>query len=157
MTQKRFLSPFSRCAVSCLTRNWYMPDCKHILIMENISSNVHRTLSLWYSLNLRFELSLDQEIEVQNHFLRSKVFWLWVNGRIRRVCTLEFRIFQVNSLTIVLKSLSYPKIPNSITDHNFNFNEQDRTPLLRELSYSFGSSPILSIVMVFVTSGAEKI
>ena len=114
MTQKRFLSPFSRCAVSCLTRNWYMPDCKHILIMENISSNVHRTLSLWYSLNLRFELSLDQEIEVQNHFLRSKVFWLWVNGRILRVCTLEFRIFQVKSLTIVLKSLPNAKIPNKI-------------------------------------------
>ena len=27
MTQKRFLSSFSCCAVSFLARNWYMPDC----------------------------------------------------------------------------------------------------------------------------------
>lgn len=114
MTQKRFLSPFSCCAVSFLARNWYMPDCTLWFSRFISFLSTTRVQKVRLTMVFRFELSSDQEIEVQNRFLRSKVFWLWVNGRILRVCTLEFRIFQVKSLTIVLKSLPNAKIPNKI-------------------------------------------
>ena len=65
-------------------------------------------------------------------FLRSKVFWLWVNGRILRVCTLEFRIFQVKSLTIVLKSLPNAKIPNKIGIYiSIDLGPDDHGPRLK--------------------------
>ena len=115
MTQKRFLSPFSCCAVSFLARNWYMPDCTLWFSRFISFLSTTRVQKVRLTMVFRFELSSDQEIEVQNRFLRSKVFWLWVNGRILRVCTLEFRIFQVKSLTIVLKSLPNAKIPNKIS------------------------------------------
>ena len=77
------------------------------------------------------------------------MFWLWVNEKILRVCTLEFRIFQVKSLTIVLKSLPNAKIPNKIwitippiwvpriTVQSLNYIGQDRTHFLRETIVKF--------------------
>ena len=72
MTQQRFLSPFSCCAVSfkidtCQIAHFDFSDSFHFF--PRLESMVHRARQ---TLAFRFELSLDQEIEVQNHFYDRK-------------------------------------------------------------------------------------